>query len=79
MIAAGVAARLSDPKAQASERGAVARERANALRFLGRYADALEELDSAERLIVHLPVHAFDLAQIERSPRDRSLLYDEVR
>jgi tetratricopeptide (TPR) repeat protein len=61
-VATFVANHLTDVFALASERAAVARERANALRFLGRYAEALEELDRAERLLLDLPVSAFDLA-----------------
>jgi tetratricopeptide (TPR) repeat protein len=48
-------------------RGSVAKERANVLRFLSRYAEALIELEHARQFIQHLPVQAFDLALIEWS------------
>jgi tetratricopeptide (TPR) repeat protein len=66
-VASGIADRLADPRSMAAEKGAVAKERANALRYLGRYPEALEELEWAEQFSVQLPVHAFELALILRA------------
>jgi tetratricopeptide (TPR) repeat protein len=53
---------LQSPQSVASLRATVAKERANALRLLGRYDEALAELDWAERFLAHVPVSDFDLA-----------------
>jgi tetratricopeptide (TPR) repeat protein len=64
-VAASIANALTDPVAIADQRGTIAKERANALRMLSRYQEALDELDWAERFLVHLPVNVFDLAVVE--------------
>lgn len=63
-VASAVAERLADQLSYMSE---VAKERANALRYLGRYPEALQELKRAEELVVQTPVHGFELAQILRA------------
>jgi tetratricopeptide (TPR) repeat protein len=64
-LAVGVANTLKDPLALALQRATIAKERANALRMLSRYPEALDELDWAERFMDQLPIRAFDLALIE--------------
>lgn len=67
LLAGGIADHLDGAHAAAEQRWAVAKERANALRMLGRYNEALEALDFGEQFLVHLPVHAFQLALTEWS------------
>ena len=50
---------------QAEHRGGIAKERAEALRMLGRHTEALQSLDSAEHFVAHLPAPAIDLAFID--------------
>ena len=51
----------------AEQRGVIEKERSNALRLLGRYPEALEALDAAERFLAHLPAPAFDLNFVDWS------------
>ncbi|HEY0140871.1 MAG TPA: hypothetical protein VGF48_08240 [Thermoanaerobaculia bacterium] len=67
LLAGGIADHLDGAQAAGEQRWAVAKERANALRMLGRYTEALEALDFGEQFLVHLPVHAFQLALTEWS------------
>ncbi|HEV2719986.1 MAG TPA: zf-HC2 domain-containing protein, partial [Thermoanaerobaculia bacterium] len=46
-------------------RGSAWLERANALRLLGRFAEALDALDIAERAYAHTPVATFSLALVQ--------------
>lgn len=62
-----VANRLDDIFDLAACRGALAKERANVLRFLARYGEALTELENARKFVVNLPVYEFDMALIEWS------------
>lgn len=55
---------LSDAFEIAQLRADLSKERANALRFLGRYPEALESLDWAERFLQHLPAPFFDMAML---------------
>lgn len=64
-VAGGIANTLTDVLALAQQRGTVAKERANALRMLSRYPEALDELDWAERFMNQLPIRAFEIALIE--------------
>jgi tetratricopeptide (TPR) repeat protein len=64
-VAATVTNGLRDMFALAAQRATVGRERANALRVLGRHREALEELEWAERFLRHLPAHAGDLALVD--------------
>lgn len=63
--AAEIANALPDGPAAAEERAALEKERANALRMLGRYRDALAALDAATLLLRRLPAPTYDLAFIE--------------
>ncbi|HEX2835739.1 MAG TPA: hypothetical protein VHW00_22180 [Thermoanaerobaculia bacterium] len=64
-IAGDIAGALTDHLARAQQSGTIAKERANALRMLSRYSEALDELDRAERFMNRLPIRAFDIALIE--------------
>ena len=64
IVAEGVASMLTDAFGIAEYRGNLAKERANALRILGRYPEALEALDSAEAFLSHLPAPDYDLTFI---------------
>jgi tetratricopeptide (TPR) repeat protein len=63
-VAAGIANALQDAFGIANERATIAKERANALRMLGRYREALDELEWAEQFLNDLPTRIFDLALV---------------
>lgn len=50
---------------EAEHRGAIARERAEALRMLGRHREALQSLDAAEQFLAQLPAPTYDLAFVD--------------
>jgi tetratricopeptide (TPR) repeat protein len=60
-FAKGVTLSLTDGLEIAELRGAIEKERSNALRLLGRYPEALEALDAAEHFFDRLPAPAYDL------------------
>jgi len=60
-IATAIANTFTDAFMLAEHRGTIAKERSNALRMLGRYPQALEALDWAERFYAHLPAPDYDL------------------
>jgi len=63
-IGVAVANTLPDPLAVGEQRATLAKERANALRMLSRYPEALEALDEAERFMDDLPINAVDRALV---------------
>lgn len=60
-----IANSLSDVAAIAEQRATLAKERANALRMLSRYPEALESLDEAERFLSDVPITGADRALID--------------
>lgn len=62
MTAGVLASSLSDPMAAGDSLSLIAKERANALRMLSRYREALDQLDWAARYLSDLPLRIFDLA-----------------
>ncbi|HET8774617.1 MAG TPA: hypothetical protein VFP80_12515 [Thermoanaerobaculia bacterium] len=56
---------LSGTREQAEHRGAIAKELAEALRMLGRHAEALSALDSAEEFLARIPAPGYDLAFVD--------------
>ncbi len=60
-----IANSLSDVTAIAEQRATLAKERANALRMLSRYPEALESLDEAERFLDVVPITGADRALID--------------
>jgi tetratricopeptide (TPR) repeat protein len=60
-VAAEVARTFTDADARAEHHASVEKERANALRMLGRYSEAFDALDAAEGLLASLPSPAYDL------------------
>jgi tetratricopeptide (TPR) repeat protein len=62
-----IANSLPDAMAMAEHRAALAKERANALRMLSCYPEALEALDEAERFLEDVPVTGADRALIDWS------------
>lgn len=61
-IGVTIANSLSDVTAVAANRATLAKERANALRMLSRYPEALASLDEAERFLNDVPVVGADRA-----------------
>jgi tetratricopeptide (TPR) repeat protein len=59
-----IAERVNDQHGQLECRGEVWKNRANALRMLGRYEEALDATATAERFAEEVPTGAFILAQI---------------
>ena len=66
-VATTVANVLDDVFQLAEQRGNVEKERANALRLLNRYPEALEALDTATRFLSQLAAPDYDLVFIEWS------------
>ena len=62
--AGAIAGSLGDSVAAGDQLAMLAKERANALRMLSRYHEALDQLDWAERYLADLPVRVFDLAVV---------------
>jgi tetratricopeptide (TPR) repeat protein len=62
-----IANSLSDVTGIAEQRAALAKERANALRMLSRYAEALESLDEAERFLDDVQISGADRALVDWS------------
>ena len=60
-----IANSLSDVTAIAEQRATLAKERANALRMLSRYPEALESLDEAERFLNDVPITGADRALVD--------------
>lgn len=60
-----VASTLTGTPNQAEHRGAVAKERAEALRMLGRHSEALAALDVAEGFLAQTPAPGYDLAFVD--------------
>lgn len=58
------ARRIFNAHEAAAARSVVSKEMANALRMLGRYPEALEELEEAERLLADVTLPDYDLAFI---------------
>lgn len=61
-VADRVASAINDALELAEHRGVIAKERAEALRMLGRHRDALDALDTSEEFLSKLPAPAYDLA-----------------
>jgi tetratricopeptide (TPR) repeat protein len=64
-IGVTIANSLSDVVALAEHRATLAKERANALRMLGRYPEALEALDEADRFLDDVPVTGAERALVD--------------
>jgi len=60
-----IANSLSDVTTMAEQRATLAKERANALRMLSRYPEALESLDEAERFLNDVPITGADRALVD--------------
>jgi tetratricopeptide (TPR) repeat protein len=60
-----IANSLSNVTAIAEQRATLAKERANALRMLSRYPEALESLDEAERFLDDVPITGADRALVD--------------
>jgi tetratricopeptide (TPR) repeat protein len=60
-----IANSLPDVTAIAEQRATLAKERANALRMLSRYPEALESLDEADRFLNDVPITGADRALVD--------------
>ncbi len=60
-----VACTLTGTREQAEHRGAIAKERAETLRMLGRHSEALAALDSAEGFLARISAPGYDLAFVD--------------